>query len=64
MGMKQVAELGYFLVKLIERFKLDETVGVESGHPQVWFLPNNPPRGEGQSEEDRSIRSANETELD
>lgn len=64
MGMKQVAELGYFVIKLIERNKLDETVGVGAEHPQVWFLPNNPPTPSAANGTDHSIRPANAIELD
>lgn len=35
--MEQIAELGYFLIKYIERFELNGNVG---GEPQVWFIPN------------------------
>jgi 20S proteasome alpha/beta subunit len=37
MAMEQVAELGYFIVKYIEDFKLNFTVG---GEPMIWFIPN------------------------
>ncbi len=64
MGMKQVAELGYFLIKLVERYELEATVGVETGHPQIWFLPNNPQAPNSTYGSDLSIRSANPIELD
>lgn len=64
MGMKQAAELGYFVIKLIERNRLDETVGIGEGHPQVWFLPNNPQTQGSTYGIDTSIRSANAGELD
>lgn len=41
MSMEQVAELGYFIIKYIEAFELDLSVGVAEGaHPQIWFLPD------------------------
>jgi 20S proteasome alpha/beta subunit len=38
MNMEQVAEIGYFIVKYIEDFKLNFTVG---GEPMIWFVPDN-----------------------
>jgi hypothetical protein len=38
--MKQVAELGYFIIKYIERYSLDLSVGVNNNKPQIWFMPN------------------------
>jgi 20S proteasome alpha/beta subunit len=41
MNMEDVAELGYFIIKYIEMFELDLTVGVgDKGRPQIWFLPD------------------------
>jgi 20S proteasome alpha/beta subunit len=41
MSMENVAELGYFIIKYIETFELDLTVGVgDKGRPQIWFLPD------------------------
>jgi 20S proteasome alpha/beta subunit len=40
MTMEQVAELGYFIIRYIEKFELDSTVGVGDGHPQVWLIPH------------------------
>lgn len=39
--MNQVAEIGYFNIKFIEALKLDNTVGVGSCEPQIWFVPDN-----------------------
>ncbi len=50
MTMNQVAELGYFIIKYIEATELDASVGVGNGHPQVWFIPNNPPQGVSEEE--------------
>jgi 20S proteasome alpha/beta subunit len=41
MTMKQVAELGYFIIKYIEKFYLDLSVGVNADKPQIWFIPDN-----------------------
>jgi len=51
MNMEQVAELGYFIIKYIEKFELDNSVGVGSGHPQIWFIPDDPA---GISEEEKA----------
>jgi 20S proteasome alpha/beta subunit len=41
MSMESVAELGYFIIKYIETFELDLTVGVgDNGRPQIFFLPD------------------------
>jgi 20S proteasome alpha/beta subunit len=40
MTMKQVAEVGYFIIKYIEEFELDLSVGVGYKRPQIWFLPD------------------------
>jgi 20S proteasome alpha/beta subunit len=40
--MEQVAELGYFILKYIQHFNLDRTVGVDTNDtPQIWFIPDN-----------------------
>jgi hypothetical protein len=46
--MNQAAELGYFIIKYIERFQLDNTVGLDDKnckykHPQIHFIPDNEP---------------------
>jgi 20S proteasome alpha/beta subunit len=38
--MEQAAELGYLIIKYIETFELDLTVGLEEHHPQIWFIPD------------------------
>jgi 20S proteasome alpha/beta subunit len=40
MRMEEVAELGYFIIKYIENFGLDNTVGVNDSHPEIWYIPN------------------------
>jgi len=43
MTMKDAIELGFFIIKYIQEFQLDNTVGVGDGYPQAWVMPNNPP---------------------
>jgi hypothetical protein len=38
--IKEGAEYGYFIIKYIEKFKLDDAVGVGEFRPQVYFLPD------------------------
>jgi hypothetical protein len=38
--MKQVAELDYFIIKYIEKYYLDLSVGVNTDKPQIWFIPD------------------------
>jgi hypothetical protein len=40
MMMDQFAELAYFIIKYVDRFKTDVTVGLEDQRPLVWFIPN------------------------
>jgi len=39
MTMEQAAEVGYFVIRYIEQYELDNTVG---GSPQIWLVPDNP----------------------
>lgn len=41
MSMERVAELAYCIIKCIEDFELDTTVGVGNTHPQIWYIPDN-----------------------
>lgn len=45
MNMDQTAELGYFIIRYIEKFRLDLTVGTggDRPHPQVRFIPDKKP---------------------
>ncbi|MGC1133027.1 MAG: hypothetical protein WA941_09400 [Nitrososphaeraceae archaeon] len=45
MNMDQTAELGYFIIRYIEKFRLDLTVGTggDRPHPQVRFIPDEKP---------------------
>jgi 20S proteasome alpha/beta subunit len=40
MKMKEFAELAYFIIKYVDRFKTDNTVGLEGEKPLVWLIPN------------------------
>jgi 20S proteasome alpha/beta subunit len=48
MNMDQSAELGYFIVRYIEKFRLDLTVGTggDRPHRQVRFIPDEKPSAE------------------
>lgn len=39
--MKEAAAVGYFIIKYIETFELDLSVGIGKNSPQIWFVPNN-----------------------
>jgi 20S proteasome alpha/beta subunit len=45
--MNQAAELGHFIIKYIEKYQLDNTVGLGSEcvnkYPQIHFIPDNEP---------------------
>jgi 20S proteasome alpha/beta subunit len=51
MTMTQSAELGCFIIRYIEKNRLDLTVGVGDFNPQVWFIPRGGERRELQKEE-------------
>jgi hypothetical protein len=34
---EEIATIGYFIIKYIERFELNDKVG---GEPQIWFIPD------------------------
>ena len=38
--MKEVAEIGYFTIKYIEKFRLDESVGIGEFYPLIWYIPD------------------------
>jgi 20S proteasome alpha/beta subunit len=40
MKMNEFAELAYFIIKYVDRFKTDDTVGLEGDKPLVWLIPN------------------------
>ena len=65
MSMLEVAELGFFVIKLIQEFELDNTVGIGNGYPQIVLIPN-PENKEGEIEEGGvlpTIRSLSNSEL-
>lgn len=35
--MEEIATIGYFIIKYIERFELNDKVG---GEPQIWLIPD------------------------
>ena len=45
MNMEQTAELGYFIIKYIERFGLNRTIGLDNkpplDKPTIWLIPDN-----------------------
>ena len=41
MSMERVASLGYSAIKMIEKFELDNTVGVGRYKPTILYIPNN-----------------------
>jgi hypothetical protein len=41
MTMSEAAEVDHFIIRYIDRFRLNETVGVGDKQPQIWLLPNN-----------------------
>ena len=38
--MEDFAELGFFVIKYIDRFRLDNKVGLLGELPLVWFIPH------------------------
>lgn len=42
MKMLEVVELGFFIIRYIQEFKLDDTVGIGESYPQVWLIPKEP----------------------
>ncbi|MFZ0511137.1 MAG: hypothetical protein WAM14_05990 [Candidatus Nitrosopolaris sp.] len=38
--MNKFAKIGYFMIKLLTEYEIDQTVG---GEPQIWFIPNTGP---------------------
>jgi 20S proteasome alpha/beta subunit len=47
MDMNQVAELGYFIIKVIQKYNLEDTVGLSEkkeereSKPHIWLIPDN-----------------------
>jgi 20S proteasome alpha/beta subunit len=53
MTMLEVAELGYFIIKYIQEFELDNTVGIGGDYPQVWLIPDKQPPPKAKPEQIR-----------
>jgi hypothetical protein len=53
MKMLEVAELGFSIIKWIEEFELDNTVGIGKGSPQVTLVPN--PEGAEEDSEGNTV---------
>jgi 20S proteasome alpha/beta subunit len=43
MTMLEVAELGFFIIKYMQDFELDNTVGIGDDFPQIWLIPHSQP---------------------
>src|SRR5262245_49734132 len=41
MEMEEFAKLAYFVVRYIDFFEIDDSVGLGGQKPQVWFIPDN-----------------------
>ena len=39
-SMEEFAKLGYFVIKYLDKFNLDDGVGLNGLKPQIWFIPN------------------------
>lgn len=65
MIMLEVAELGFFIIKLIQDFELDNTVGIGQGYPQIVLIPKpkNRQRGGAEAEGRVGIRGLSDNEL-
>lgn len=50
MTMLEVAELGFLIIKCIQEFELDNTVGIGQGYPQIWLIPKPKPTQKGSAE--------------
>jgi hypothetical protein len=40
LSMNLVAEIGYLIIKYVEKFELQNSVGVGNNEPQIWFIPD------------------------
>jgi 20S proteasome alpha/beta subunit len=56
--MEQFAKLGYFIIKYVEDFRLNQAVGIGYDHPQIWFIPD------GYSERSRDYQLTGATQFD
>lgn len=55
MTMLEVAELGFLIIKFIEEFALDNTVGIGNSHPQIWLIPHEPIQEDTPDEKAQSL---------
>jgi 20S proteasome alpha/beta subunit len=60
--MEQAAELGFFVIKYIQDFNLDDAVGIDNDHPiVVRFIPDNPTNDKLDSHaDDQMLKEFNE----
>lgn len=61
--MMEFAKLGYFLIKYVEKFELDKSVG---GEPQIWFMPDITTQVSSEEEANKKfpIRLVNKKEME
>lgn len=64
MTTEQVAEVGYFIIKYVEKFRLDLSVGLDSNRPQVWYIPNRYEENEQHEVVRNDDRQATDIELE
>jgi 20S proteasome alpha/beta subunit len=64
MTMEQFAQLGYFIIRCIEKFGLEGSVGLDNENPQVWYIPNHYVEDEQQNVIENDDREASVQELD
>jgi len=62
--MEQVAEIGYFIIRYIEKLGLDLSVGLDNENPQVWYIPNRYEENEQHQVIRNDDRPASNEELD
>ena len=48
--MLDFAEIGYFVIKWLDRFEIDKGIGLGGGRPMMWFMSDS-----GESKNDRKI---------
>jgi hypothetical protein len=66
--MNQAAELGFFIIKYIEKYKLDNTVGLgtdcKNKYPQIHFIPDIEPDYPATEEQLRQMEESSKNRLD
>ena len=65
MNMLEVAELGFFIIKCIQEFELDNTVGIGQGYPQIMIIPSemDKEKGSADGKKKHTIRNLSSSEL-